>query len=244
MKIYLIFAGLACALLFTACKKDNKPNNNNNNNNLSPDQPKTYIEEIQASSGGTLTTTYNMTYDDQKRLVSMISVSGVNYKQIFNYSANSYTVDSYLDDQPDINEIFWIGANALVDSTLQYNNTNDTSTEKYFYNNAGQRIQLKEYNFHNGVSTLTMITNYTYDNVGNLTSEASSNLTITYEYTDVTYTLNVGQKYFDAPKFFISKMTGNGVSGTHTYTFDDKKRLTKDELDLSDFSKFTKTYIY
>jgi hypothetical protein len=237
-----LLSGLALIFFLGSCKKDN----NTPNNNLSSDQPKSYIEDVQSTTVGNSTTTYTLTYDANKRLINSISNSSPQLKSTFHYNSdNTYSFDMLLDNVLDIHEDFWVGSNSFVDSTFQYNSTYDTSTEKYIYNSSQLLSQIKEYDYSNGVSTLFKITNYTYDNNGNLISEASNTGSIAYDYTDLPYTLNVGLVYFNVPKFFPKTETfDTSETLTHTYTFDDKKRLVTDKAVASYGDVYTKTYNY
>ena len=244
-KIYLICAGLA--LLVASCKKDNN-SNNNNNNNLSPDQPKIYIEDIKSPIVGNSTITMNLTYDDKKRMVSRISVSP-SYKEIIKYLSNGFTSDLYNNDVLSIHSMLWVGSNSFIDSVYQYNDTNDTTTMKYIYNSANQLTEIKDYDYSNGVSTLSDITTYTYDSAGNVISENGPNGLITHDYyTDLPYTLNLGIFYVQLPKYFEKTLTvddgGGPETATHTYTFDDKNRLTVDKVVATNGDIITKTYVY
>src|SRR4030095_4653425 len=121
-------------LFFASCNKDNK----------APDSslPKTYTEDVR-SSGYNSVTVYNLTYDGDNRLVSMASTPEPSIgKFIYQYANdNSFTMDLYNSNVLDIHEKFWVNSLSLVDSTFQYNNTNDSSTAKYIYNYGNQLIQ-------------------------------------------------------------------------------------------------------
>jgi hypothetical protein len=231
-------------LLMVSCKKDNN----------APDTsslPKTYTEDVR-SSGYNSVTVFNLTYDGDNRLVSMASIPEPSIgKFIYQYANdNTFTMDLYNSNVLDIHEKFWVNSFELVDSTFQFNNTNDSSTEKYIYNSDKQLIQRIDYNYYSSGPVVYNVTNYTYDNTGNATQE-SDNLgqTVTYEYyMDLANNLSMGQTYLPVPKNFIKTSTtnsgGTAIVATHFYTFDSNNRLIKDSISTSLDIIAIKSYTY
>jgi len=241
-----VIAAFIGIFLFVSCKKDNSAGNN-----LSSVQPKTYTEDITSTNLGNSVTTYNLTYDANNRVVSLISASDPGFKFVYKYNSNNtFTLDLYNNNAVSIHEIFWIGSNSYVDSTFQYNNTNDTMTEKYIYNSGKQIIQQKQYDYSSSLgSTLTNTTNYTYDNNGNAISQTDDNGTTTTDYyTDMPNPITLGLIYLPTTKYLPKTVTytsgGITESGTHTYTFDSNKRLSTDKTVLTTGDIFIKTYTY
>ena len=77
---------------------------------------------------------------------------------------DTYSMDLYTYGALSIfDEKYWVNSASLMDSTFQYNDTQDTSTEKYIYNADKQLAQLKEYDYSNAVSVLANTTSYTYE---------------------------------------------------------------------------------
>lgn len=202
--------------------------------NQSVSLPKTYTEDVRSSVVGNSITTYNLSYDGQGRLVSMISTSTPTSKLTYQYSGSSFTSDMYNNDVLQIHEMFWLNSASLVDSTFQYNNTQDSTTEKYFYDPGKSLIQKIEYDYHQSGATPFRVTNYSYDNSGNLVSESTNTGSSTqYTYTNLP-NVNFFQSYFPQPKYLINTATMS-VSGfletaTHSYSFDSNNRLTRDSV--------------
>jgi hypothetical protein len=245
MKNRFSFPILLGILFVISCKKDN---------NTPPDSsslPKTYTEDIRSSGFNSLTV-YNLSYDGNNRLVSIVAIPEPSIgKIIYQYANdNSFTMDLYNSNVLDIHEKFWLNSISFVDSTFQFNSTNDTSTEKYIYNSAKQLIQRKDYTYYSAGPVLDNVTDYTYDNNGNVTEE-SDNLgkTVTYEYyPDLTNNLSTGQVYLPVPKNFIKTASTNSggtlVTATHFYTFDSNNRLTKDSASTNVDVIVIKSYTY
>jgi len=240
-----LLAALACILTFSACKK---------NDSVSPNAanlPKTYTEDITSSGIGNSKTTYNLSYDGNGRLTSLVSASAPGNKFVYKYNTNStYTMDLFISNFLSIHENFFINSNSLVDSTFQYDDTQDTTTEKYFYNGSGQLVQLNEYDYTKADgSVLNNVHTYEYDANGNQTKDTDYNgvQTFTY-YTDLENTLSVGQTYFPKGKYLIKTLTvdngGSPITVNYTYTFDSQKRLVTDNEVSSDGDIVIKTYTY
>jgi YD repeat-containing protein len=241
---WAVFAGI---LFFSSCSKETSNTNDTESSTL----PKTYTEDVTTASLGHVVETFNLSYDGDKRLVSMISTSNPGNKFVYQYNGSSaYTMDLYLSNQLNIHEKLWINSLPLIDSTFQYNDTNDTTTEKYIYNSAKQLIQMNEYDYSTASgSVLTNTTYYTYDNNGNLITEGDANGIWQYEYyLDKPYTLNLSLAYFPQPKYFTKTETYDDGSGPvtviHTYTFDSSNRLIADKIVADDGGIVIKSYTY
>jgi hypothetical protein len=215
--------------LFQACKK------NNDTPADSSSYPKTYTEDIRITGYNSLTT-YNLAYDGNGRMISMTAIpEPAIVKFIYNYtSASSFTMDLYNSNALSIHEVLWLNTSSNLDSTYQYNDTGDSSTEKYVYNSTKQLLQIKNYNYHSSGSVPDHTVDYTYDNMGNVTQESNSqgtSVSYTY-YTDLPNTLRLGKPFLPPSKYFIktasSSSSGTPVTGTHYYSFDGSNRLVKD----------------
>jgi hypothetical protein len=237
---------LLLIFLFTACKKSNDAPASNGS------LPKTYTEDIR-SSGLNSVTTYNLLFDANNRITSMAAIPEPSIvKFIYKYTANtSLTMDLYNSNALSIHEILWLNASSKLDSTFQYNDTNDSSTEKYIYNSDKQLVQIMNYNYSYTGAVLDHTTDYTYDNMGNATTESNSDgssTSYTY-YTDMPNTLNLGQLFFPQPKYFIKTATsssgGSPLTATHFYTFDSSNRLVKDSASTTGVDAIViKSYTY
>jgi len=233
--------------LFIACKK-----NNDTLSNGSSSLPKTYTEDIRSTGFNSLTT-YNLTYDGNNRITSMTAIpEPAVVKFVYTYSSNnSLTMDLYNSNVLSIHEILWLNGSGKLDSTFQYNDTHDSSTEKYIYNSNKQILQIKNYNYSSSGSELDHTTDYTYDNLGNAVTESTSNgnsTNYTY-YSDLPNTMTMGQTFNPQSKYFIktasSSSSGTPITATHFYSFDSSNRLVKDSAVTTGVSAvLIKSYTY
>jgi hypothetical protein len=240
----LVIAGFLI-LSIVSCKKEN-----NNSNNSSSGQPKVYIEESRSSPVyGNIKAVYNLTYDGDGRILSLISTSPA-LKFVYQYNSNNtFTMDLYTNNTLDIHELLFIGPSSFVDSTFQYNNTNDTSAEKYFYNSAKQIQEKREYDYSSVFgSTLTNNEFYTYDNDGNAISQTDNNGTYTFTYTNLPNKITLGSVYFPTTKYLPDTQTytsgSTTISATHRYSFDNSQRLIADSAFESIGDTVIKSYTY
>jgi hypothetical protein len=227
-----------------SCKKDNGASS------LAGMRPKTYTENIKSVNIGNSITTYDLTYDGNGRVISFASESPGGIKTLYQYNSNNtYTLDLYEGNILDIHELFFINSQSLVDSTFQYNTTNDTTTEKYHYNQAGQLLTMYEYDYSTSGTTLSNTSTYSYDNNGNAISLTDDLSVTTYTYySDLLNPLNLGSIYFPVSKYLLKTTTntssGGTISATHVYGFDSSKRLTTDSAVVSTGDVIVKTYTY
>lgn len=233
------------ALLFFACKKD--PGNSGSSALY---RPKTYTETITSTSLGNSSTTYNLTYDGNNRIISLAAASGTGNKFVYQYNSNNtYTMDLYNSNVLSIHEVFFINSLSFVDSTFQYNDTNDSTTEKYFYNANKQLIKVNQYDYTKATGGILSDThNYTYDNAGNVIKDADINSTLVYAYGDLRNPLSLGQLYLpvnpNLPKMTTLMEGGITIINTQTYTFDSNNRLISEKDVLSTGDVFVKSYTY
>jgi len=237
-------------ILFSSCQKEYTPDIIPGTTNSNTSLVKTYTEEITSGSMVVYSNTYDISYDANNRIVSMISRSNAGDKFIYKYNSNNtYTMDLYNSNVVSIHQLVFINNNSLIDSTMQQNNTMDSSSEKYIYNSTKQLIQIKQYSGTLNGYELDDIINYEYDNNGNITSETSQIQQIKFEYyTDLFNDVNTGMIYHTASKNLIKKATYTSDSSTqvvnHTYTFDSSKRLTSDKIVSDGGENATKKYTY
>ena len=231
MKNLTLLSVAILAISLFSCKKSN------DSPASSGDLPKTYTEDLRSSVLNSVVT-YNMTYDDKNRLISMAATpEPSSIKFVYQYpDDHTITMDLYNTNHLSVHEKFWLNSFSLVDSTFQYDDAQDTTTEKYFYDPNHLVTTTNEYDHSGAVSTLTDQTTYTYDNNGNALTQSSSAGTVSFTYfTDMPYTLSVGLNFVAGPKYFI-KTASNDASGavaTHYYTFDGSNRLIQDSAYIS-----------
>jgi hypothetical protein len=247
MPIKHLFAGLFALCLFAACKKNGGSNSSGNSSKL-----KTYIEYVQAGSS-IITDTFAVAYDNNNRI---ISVTAPNLGFVYTYSDKSFTLDLYENSQLSIHEIAWLNSIPYVDSTFQYDNTSDTTTEGYIYN-GNQLTRETTYSYSNGVATIDTRDDYTYDNSGNGIKDVQSDgqgnvLTIsTFTYTNKPLSVTISPIYFAPGSKYLPATqqqtdgTGNLIASvTYSYVFDSSGRLTKETDTINNGEVASKTYIY
>jgi len=247
MPIKHLFAGLFVLCLFAACKKSGGSNSSGNSSKL-----KTYIEYVQTGSS-IITDTFAVAYDNNNRI---ISVTAPNLGFVYTYSDKSFTLDLYENSQLSIHEIAWLNSIPYVDSTFQFDNTSDTTTEGYIYT-GNQLTRETTYSYSNGVATIDTRDDYTYDNSGNGIKDVQSDgqgniLTIsTFTYTNKPLSVTISPIYFAPGSKYLPATqqqtdgTGNPIASvTYSYVFDSSGRLTKETDTINNGEVASKTYIY
>lgn len=175
---------------------------------------------------------------------------------MYNYvSANKYTFDIFSSNMVTLHEDFYTNGSSFVDSTFQYNDTNDTTGEKYIYNGTNQVTTMKEYDYGNAASTLTNTISYTYNTDGDLLTSSGTDSNIdNYEYyKDSSYVspLIIGPLNSNSSKKFhlvkkYTSISNNSVVGSamYTYTFDASNRISTEKQSYNDGHIVLKTYTY
>ncbi len=230
MKNTLSVFVILSTLIISSCSKSN------DNPNAAVKLPKTYTEDIRSSALSSLIT-YNLTYGGNGQLQSMVSTPDASVsKFIFQYpSSLTVTMDMYTGNALSIHENIWLNTNSFADSTLQYNNTQDTTTEKYFYGANNLMEQAKYYDYHSTGTVLTGTTTYNYDANGNVATQTDNpGGTTTYTYYDVLNTFSLGNTFTPGPINLIRSATldngGTPITAMHYYSFDSDNRVIKDSI--------------
>lgn len=244
----------ACTLVFLSCQKepDVIPGTVTASNRL-----KSFTETVTSSVVGNFSTTYNVSYDNSGRIASMVSASSPGDKFVYGFpSASKYTMDIYTGGSLSIHEDFYVNADGFPDSTFQYNDTQDTTTEKYTYNAAKQLVKQKEYAYTKATGgVLSNITTFTYDAGGNLAkSQDTDGEAHTYEYyADLRYALPMVPGPISAlttQRINLMKkhtIESNGFpvgSAQYSYAFDSKDRISTEKAVATDGSTVLRTYTY
>jgi hypothetical protein len=228
------------ALVFASCKKDDSVQGPPQG-----DRIKTYTESINSSIIGVSTVTYNLTYDDQGRLSSMVNSENAGDRFAFSYVENGFDMDIYSSNSLIIHQDVFLNGNRM-DSTFQYNDEGDTTTEKYLYNPGNLLVKLSRYVYSDGISELDETVNYTYDSNNNLVSEIGNYTHVEYEYNgNLPAIINLFPLFYSSSQKLPSRVIDqSGFSATHTYTLDSKNRLVTDLAVLDSGDTITKTYTY
>lgn len=240
---------ISTAFAFTSCQKDY----NRGDDITTPatsSKVKTYTEDLE-SGGQHSATTFNLAYDANNKMISMTSAASPGDRFEYHYSNGSYTMDLYNSNTLSIHEVAFINSNSLIDSTFQYNDTNDSTTEKYIYNVAKQLITIKEYDY--SLTTGAVLSNthhYTYDSRGNVIKLSDDYTVTTYDYyPDLVNNLVFDEPYMPAVSKDLVKTTtffdgSDTITATHVYTFDAANRIVTEKITLDSGEIATKSYTY
>jgi YD repeat-containing protein len=245
MKKLTLLAGAILIICFYSCSKSNDTPSS------SSSLPKTYTEEVRSSVENVLVV-YNLTYDNKNRLISMAATPEPSILKFTYQYPDDKTVfmDLYQSGQLNIHEIIWLNSFSFIDSTYQYNDTQDTTTEKYFYDGNHLLTLTNEYEYANSVSSLSGQTQYTYDNNGNVLTQTDNTGTTSFTYyTDLPFNLTMGQPWLNTPKYFIktteSNPSGTPLTTTHYYKFNSNNLLIQDSAYVSGADAIViKSYTY
>ncbi len=222
---------------------------------------KTYTEDYYSTSAPDqhLKDSFGLTYDNKGRLLSLTELdSTYGLQLLYHYqNDNTITLDQYDSGKVQVHELLYLNSFSYLDSTFQYNNEGDSSTEKYIYNAGKQLVQLNTYDYSSADgSSLREFDTYAYDSYNDIIKEVDNNVSdpgnptvVTSTYTNqIINNLNIGlnvrlpQKYL--PDIVTGTLAGETQSATHVYTFDNKKRLTMDQATLSNGYIAIKRYYY
>lgn len=236
MRLKFLCTAVAAIIIcfFTSCQKemsleDNDPSGTPNppSNVSNQVKPKT-MTEVLTLAGDTLSnTTFNLVYDTQSRLTLMQSASSPGDRFEYAYYASRFSMKLFNANVESVYAEYYFSGSDRIDSSMQYNEDKDTTTEKYGYNAAGQLASITEYEYStSGGSVQTDKTTLTYDSKGNITKEQSSQGTFTYTYYDDLKTpFNIWGPYQKATPNLVKTATQNGVVVNYKYTFDSIGRL-------------------
>jgi hypothetical protein len=238
------------AFLFS-CKKSDAPVDTSSN------LVKTYIEDATGTPLNRIDT-FNLVYDNQERLISMTAQSsGTSFS--FQYNPGYVVEDIMQGSHLIIREYVYLNSNQKMDSTFQYNDTDDSTAEKYIYNATG-KLTAKRSHYGRGMR-ISETTYYNYDAADNLVMEIDINVTgdtVARKRYDHNTTLNTND-FESSLLFFIPKTNKNLVSretnlsahGTieysfinHAYSFDNLNRVVAETLTDSNGNIVVKRYSF
>lgn len=179
----------------------------------------------------------------------MINAANSGDKFLFTYNTGGFDFDIFASGQLTIHELVFLNA-GLMDSTIQYNDEGDTTSEKYFYNGDKLLTKLNRYVRTNSQDVLDDVVQYTYDSNKRLLSESDNFSVTNYEYNGSELNnINVFPLYTSTsvalPSRVLFTSGGEQTIIDHTYTFDEKNRLTVDKAVISGTSEeVTKSFTY
>jgi len=248
MRYPIRLAAVVLVCLIISCKKSGNSNSSAGQNRI-----KTYVEAVHGTAFDQ-TDTFNLGYDADGRLTSMTST---NLKFSYAYNGtSSFSLDLYENGHLSIHELALIKGGTVVDSTWQYNDSHDTTTEKYVFN--GNVLTSKiTFDYSGGLPFVQTQDNYSYDNNGNLVKDVQGdgtgaiNSVTTYTYTNKAFQLAITPTYFPAQaKYLPATMTITDGSGnptatvTYSYVFDSAGRVKQETDAANNGSSVIKSYIY
>ena len=230
----------------TACKKESAGGVSG------PQKLTTYTEDITAVGIGHVVEKFNVSYDGQGRITGIVSVNKPGHRYVYQYlNNNAFTFEHIEDNKVTKHRDYFInGEVGMVDSVFQYNNQKDTISFKYFYDSDNRIVKQKEYMHSYLVPTFVYNTiNYFYDIKGTLTKVTESSAETTYRYdAEFLNTARIEPDYIPAQEKLPTHTYSNRFNTTktieHSYTFDDKKRLTSEKAVASDGRVTVKSYTY
>lgn len=228
-----------------SCKKDS------DSSGPSSQKLKAYTEDITAI-GGRVVETYNINYDGQGRLTSLVSVTKPGYRLEYTYQNNDkFTYEKLEGDQVTFHSTNYLNSHSLVDSTYQFNHLHDTISYKYLYDEENRLVKKNEY-IHSYLIPYPVLVNeikYQYDLKGVLTKIQESFAEITYRYDSLHLnTVQLEPSYFPfqekLPTHTYTTRHGRTVEIEHTYQYDEHNRLVQERAAGNDGKITLKTYTY
>lgn len=207
-----------------------------------------YTEILNPRTFYSVTTSYDISYDQNNKVASIVNSNDPGSKFMFDYVSDGYNFDIYGSGNVLIHRKVMFSGNT-IDSTIEYNNEGDTTTEKYIYWAGGILKFLLKYDVTPSGPQLSNVTEYTYGLNNMLVSEKDYHSSTVYSYDrQEVSNFSLYPIYVNRSKqlpSLVSFSEGNGiVTSEHTYTFDAEKRLIKDEIVLSTGQTMEKAFKY
>ncbi|MBC7934072.1 MAG: hypothetical protein H7Y86_01755 [Rhizobacter sp.] len=249
----IVLAPLTLGLLFLfSCQKDNA------NQPAFSTKVKTYIEDAYNTSLNARDT-FDVSYDTKDRILGVISKNGT-LQFLYNYNLNSsYTIEIRNGNHLIIRQINFINSDLLVDSSFQFNDTNDSTTQKFLYNANKSLLQEKLYDYSLVTGTkLFRMHDYVYDSKGNALTNTerspngSANIITSYTYSNLlTPIFSLATIYNPLPyknlpdsKTVLYPSSGTSLTVYYTYTFDAYNRIVAETQTINQHIEMVKKYIY
>ena len=244
MKLFRLSLAISLvALTITSCKKDEVAKTTSN-------QVKNYTEDVTSIVAGHSTTTYNIAYDAGGRLSSIISSANAGDKFLYNYiSSSKFTTDIYSSNVLTVHVDYFLNSLPFVDSSFQFNNTGDTTSEKYVYNSSRQLVSLKSFSYTAATGPVLDETHtFLYDANGNQVKDSDGFTVSSFDYSSTVNNNPLQQPYLPVSPNLVQKTTevSGGITTTinHTYTFDSNGRMITEKEVANNGDVVLKTYTY
>lgn len=216
---------------------------------------KTYIEDARSSPANILDT-FEIAYDTQDRIVSVIGrITGLRF--LYSYQPTNYITDIKVVDHLIIRDVSFLNAAGWTDSTFQTNDENDSSATRIIYNLNHQVIEERLYTYTTETGSVPDGNNYyEYDANGNVVKYTEKTATgQTISVTSYTYNsnqntvfltpLNYPLPYKNLPLTKSIYYPGSDTeSSTYEYTYDSNNNVISEKETGSDGSFVIKKYIY
>lgn len=240
---------VALLVLNTSCKKDSAAG-------ISGRQKlKSYTEDITAQGIGHVVETFNVNYDGQDRITSIVSTTKPGHRLEYKYINNDkFTFEQIEDNKLMLHCDYFINAEVgKVDSLYQYNIKKDTTAFKYFYDKENRILKQKEYLISYLLPPVWYNTiDYVYDAKGILTKKVESFAEASYRYdAEFKNTTLLEPGYIPSqeklPSHTYSVRFSITTTTEHFYTYDAQGRLATEKAVESDGSRQTikiRTYTY
>ena len=239
----------ALLILNTSCKKDKAAGTSGRQ------KLKGFTEDITAQGIGHTIETFNVNYDGQDRITSIVSTTKPGHRLEYKYINNDkFTFEQIEDNRLMVHRDYFINAEiGKVDSFYQVKITGDTTSFKNFYDKENRLLKQKEYLISYLLPPVWYNTiDYVYDTKGVLTKKVESFAETSYRYDEEfknTTLLEPG--YIPAqeklPSHTYSVRFSITMTTEHFYTYDEQGRLASEKAVESDGSrqKITiRTYTY
>jgi hypothetical protein len=233
-------------ILNASCKKES--NGSNATHKL-----KTYTEDITAVGIGHVVETFNINYDEQDRITSVVSSTKPGHRSEYQYIKDGkFIFEKIEDNKVTLNSTYYINSNlSLVDSFYQYNNRNDTVSMKFLYDSENRIVMQKEYihSYHIPTPVWVNTIKYQYDLKGTLTKKTDGFSETTYRYdAEHENSVQIEPFYFPVqeklPTHTYTTRWGVLITIEHSYSFDEHKRLISEKAVSSDGRITVKSYTY
>jgi YD repeat-containing protein len=243
------FSLVALMVLNTSCTKDKAAG-------VSGRQKlKSYTEDITAQGIGHVVETFNVNYDGQERITSIVSTTKPGHRLEYKYISNDkFTFEQIEDNKLMLHCDYFINAEVgKVDSLYQYNIKKDTTAFKYFYDKENRILKQKEYLMSYLLPPVWYNTiDYVYDTKGTLTKKVESFAETSYRYDEeFKSTILLEPGYIPSqeklPSHTYSVRFSITTTTEHFYTYDGQGRLASEKAVASDGNRQTitiRTYTY